>query len=118
MPGVLFLAFKYAKDPAQALAVNAELSGDNCHRGSLLGALLGAASGTEFLAVDFEQRLHRSDVVSAELDNFADLCAVAEIKGRLEKAPEASSLKDFFTDAHDTITAGFTSQSTQCSTGG
>ena len=43
VPGVLYLAIKYINDPGRALGVNAALSGDNCNRGSLLGAILGCA---------------------------------------------------------------------------
>ena len=37
------LAYKYIRDPAAGLIANANLGGDNCHRGSMLGAILGAA---------------------------------------------------------------------------
>ena len=37
------LAYKYLGNPAAALVANANLGGDNCHRGSLLGAILGAS---------------------------------------------------------------------------
>lgn len=47
IPAVIYLALKYAKDPEQALIVNTNLGGDNVHRGSVLGALLGAAHGTD-----------------------------------------------------------------------
>lgn len=43
LPGVLYLAIKYLHDPRRALIVNANIGGDSCHRGSLLGALLGLA---------------------------------------------------------------------------
>lgn len=45
VPAVIFLAFKYARDTEQGLIVNANLGGDNAHRGAVLGALLGAANG-------------------------------------------------------------------------
>jgi len=42
--GVLLLAYKYFSHGIdEALIVNANLGGDNCHRGALLGAILGAA---------------------------------------------------------------------------
>lgn len=44
-PAVLYLAWKYAGDFERALVVNTNLGGDNCHRGGVLGALLGAAVG-------------------------------------------------------------------------
>lgn len=41
-PASLFLAWKYAEDLEAALVVNANLGGDNCHRGIVVGALVGA----------------------------------------------------------------------------
>lgn len=43
-PGLLYLAWKYCDDPRQALIANANLGGDNCHRGAVLGVILGLAS--------------------------------------------------------------------------
>lgn len=40
-PAVLYLACKHQQDPLRALQVNAEVGGDNVHRGSVLGVLLG-----------------------------------------------------------------------------
>jgi len=47
VPAVIYLALKYHKDPEKGLIVNANLGGDNVHRGAVLGALLGAANGLE-----------------------------------------------------------------------
>jgi ADP-ribosylglycohydrolase len=47
VPAVIYLALKYHKDPEKALIVNTNLGGDNAGRGAVLGALLGAAHGTE-----------------------------------------------------------------------
>lgn len=41
-PASLYLAWKYADDLEAALVVNANLGGDNCHRGIVVGALVGA----------------------------------------------------------------------------
>jgi ADP-ribosylglycohydrolase len=43
-PSLLYLAWKYCDDPRQALLVNTNLGGDNCHRGAVLGAILGLAT--------------------------------------------------------------------------
>ena len=40
-PSVLYLAHKYAQDPIAGLLANANLGGDNAHRGMILGVLLG-----------------------------------------------------------------------------
>jgi ADP-ribosylglycohydrolase len=49
IPAVVYLALKYHDDPETALIVNTNLGGDNAARGSVLGALLGAAHGLEEL---------------------------------------------------------------------
>jgi ADP-ribosylglycohydrolase len=41
-PAALFLAWKYADDLEAALVANTNLGGDNCHRGIVVGALVGA----------------------------------------------------------------------------
>jgi len=41
-PASLFLAWKYADDLESALVANTNLGGDNCHRGVVIGALVGA----------------------------------------------------------------------------
>jgi len=47
VPAVIYLALKYHQNPEKALIANTNLGGDNAARGSLLGALLGAAHGIE-----------------------------------------------------------------------
>ena len=47
LPAVLYLALKYHQNPEKALIANTNLGGDNAGRGAVLGALLGAAHGTE-----------------------------------------------------------------------
>lgn len=44
-PIVCYLAAKYHTDPERALIVNANLGGENAHRGAVLGTLVGLASG-------------------------------------------------------------------------
>lgn len=45
IPSVAYLAYKYSDDPEGCLIANTNLGGDNAYRGSVLGALLGAANG-------------------------------------------------------------------------
>lgn len=47
VPAVFYLARKYAELPEEGLIANTMAGGDNCYRGVVLGALLGAASGVE-----------------------------------------------------------------------
>jgi ADP-ribosylglycohydrolase len=41
-PASVYLAWKYADDLESALIANTNLGGDNCHRGIVVGALVGA----------------------------------------------------------------------------
>jgi ADP-ribosylglycohydrolase len=49
MPALLYLAFKYADSTEEALIANTNVGGENCHRGAVLGSLLGAAFGQSCL---------------------------------------------------------------------
>jgi ADP-ribosylglycohydrolase len=44
-PASLYLAWKYADNYEAGLIANTMVGGDNCHRGAVVGALLGAAAG-------------------------------------------------------------------------
>jgi ADP-ribosylglycohydrolase len=48
-PASLYLAWKYADDFESAVVANTMVGGDNCHRGAVIGALVGAACGYERL---------------------------------------------------------------------
>lgn len=45
MPASLFLAWKYHENFSEGVTANAMCGGDNCHRGAVVGSLLGAACG-------------------------------------------------------------------------
>ena len=45
MPASLYLCWKYADDFEAGILANAMCGGDNCHRGAVVGAILGAAHG-------------------------------------------------------------------------
>ncbi|MEM9158048.1 MAG: ADP-ribosylglycohydrolase family protein [Verrucomicrobiota bacterium] len=47
IPAILYLLWKYGDDPERALIENTMSGGDNCHRGMVLGAILGAAYGVD-----------------------------------------------------------------------
>jgi len=51
-PAALYLAWKYAKDFSGGIIANANLGGDNCHRGAVVGSLLSAANGVPQQWVD------------------------------------------------------------------
>jgi ADP-ribosylglycohydrolase len=44
-PASLYLAWKYADDFEGGVTANANVGGDNCHRGAVIGALIGGAVG-------------------------------------------------------------------------
>lgn len=44
-PASLYLAWKYADDFESGVIANANVGGDNCHRGAVLGALIGCTFG-------------------------------------------------------------------------
>ena len=44
-PAALYLAWKYADDFGAGISANAQVGGDSCHRGAVVGALLGEANG-------------------------------------------------------------------------
>ena len=57
-PASLYLAWKYADDFEAGVIANTNVGGDNCHRGAVVGALLGAASGLERLPAKLVNDIH------------------------------------------------------------
>jgi len=97
--GVIFLAYKYADDPARALVVNAELSGDNCNRGSLLGCLVGmGSSGLSFVPRKLEAELHQAETIHSEIKKFTNFCVSLD---QMNEAPAPLRLAEFLEHAED-----------------
>jgi ADP-ribosyl-[dinitrogen reductase] hydrolase len=69
-PSVLYLAARYPNDFESALIANTNAGGDNCHRGSVLGALLGAWLGFEAIPLRWRQGLLAGPTLTQELDEF------------------------------------------------
>ncbi len=67
-PSVCYLAAKYHAEPAKSLLVNTNLGGENAHRGSVLGSLVGLASG-DYDESLFSQLCHRESI-AGEVDQF------------------------------------------------
>jgi ADP-ribosylglycohydrolase len=44
-PASLYLAWRYADDFSSGICANAQVGGDSCHRGAVVGALLGESNG-------------------------------------------------------------------------
>jgi len=58
LPATLHLAVKYAGTPGDGLLANVRMGGDNCHRGVVLGTLLGAANGMPALPAEWVSGLY------------------------------------------------------------
>jgi ADP-ribosylglycohydrolase len=75
-PSVLFLAAKYEKDLNAGILANANLGGDNVHRGSVLGFLLGLIDDTENPQLNkWYSSLVNSEAIDSEINdllNFID----------------------------------------------
>ena len=67
-PSVLYLVSKYLGDPKRALLVNANLGGDNVHRGAVLGTILGLVRPLE--AVSFFNQLIENEALTREIEMF------------------------------------------------
>ena len=72
VPSVLFLLAKYRNNAERALIANAEVGGDNCHRGAVLGALLGAAGGTSVFPKRWIEQLHERTTILEEIEHFIE----------------------------------------------
>ena len=64
-PCVLYLAYKYAEQPKAGLLANTNLGGDNVHRGTVLGAILGLANA--YSANEFYGELRDKDAIEKEI---------------------------------------------------
>ncbi len=72
-PASLYLAWKYADDFEAGVIANTNLGGDNCHRGAVVGALLGAASGRHRIPPRFVTNIADADLLRTQIDHLAGL---------------------------------------------
>jgi ADP-ribosyl-[dinitrogen reductase] hydrolase len=70
LPAVLYLAARYADDFEAALIANANAGGDNCHRGAVLGAILGAALGFRAIPDRWIHGLQARAELEEEIETF------------------------------------------------
>jgi ADP-ribosyl-[dinitrogen reductase] hydrolase len=78
LPSLLFLAYRYADSPEQALIANTNAGGENAHRGAALGALMGAARGMSGWPQRWTTSLVESKSIQEEADAFGKLCALKQ----------------------------------------
>jgi ADP-ribosyl-[dinitrogen reductase] hydrolase len=71
-PSVLYFAARYPNDFEAALIANTNVGGDNCHRGAVLGALLGGALGVEAIPKRWIEGLTAHDALNEEIEAFVD----------------------------------------------
>lgn len=68
-PGVCYLVAKYHRMPEAGLLVNTNLGGENAHRGSVLGCLLGLVSGE---SVGLYAQLKNYTALNTEIECWCD----------------------------------------------
>lgn len=88
-PVVLYLLHKYGAHPdgfRLALLANANAGGENCHRGSALGALLGAARGLAAVPEEWIQGLASHAELGPEIRGLVD-AILADAEGQASKRP-------------------------------
>mmetsp|Transcript_32437 Transcript_32437/g.52909 ORF Transcript_32437/g.52909 Transcript_32437/m.52909 type:complete len:92 (-) Transcript_32437:37-312(-) len=56
----------------KALISNANVGGENVHRGAVLGAVLGARVGDENLPQELKSGLYERELLEKEIDSFVD----------------------------------------------
>lgn len=71
-PAVLYLATRYATDFEEALVANTNVGGDNCHRGAILGAILGTALGYAAIPPRWTLGLQAHADLETEIEGFLD----------------------------------------------
>ena len=64
----LYLAWKYADDFESGIIANTNVGGENCHRGVVIGALLGGAAGREGLPTRLVEGIHDSPLLRTRID--------------------------------------------------
>ena len=69
-PASLYLAWKYAGDFEAGVIANANVGGDNCHRGAVVGALLGAAVGKARIPPRFMDGMHNAAAMRLHIERL------------------------------------------------
>ena len=69
-PAVLYLAARYPDDFEAALVANTNVGGDNCHRGAVLGAIMGASLGYGAIPERWIQGLRSRAELHEEIESF------------------------------------------------
>jgi ADP-ribosylglycohydrolase len=74
LPAAMDMLSKYGihheADVWMGLLANANLGGENVHRGSIMGAVLGGLAGEEQLPSQLKEGLFEKEALSKEIDDF------------------------------------------------
>jgi ADP-ribosylglycohydrolase len=70
LPAALYLAARYPDDFEAAVIANTNTGGDNCHRGAVLGAIMGAALGVAAIPERWRLGLTAHAELDAEIEGF------------------------------------------------
>lgn len=81
-PASLYLVWKYAEDFEAGVIANTNVGGDNCHRGAVVGALLGAVGGVDRIPGRFLEGLHDATTVRERIDRLVSQPALPRIAAR------------------------------------
>ncbi|EFN58988.1 hypothetical protein CHLNCDRAFT_137616 [Chlorella variabilis] len=88
-PSVLYLAYKHTDSFEEAVLANTNVGGENCHRGSALGALMGAAHGVAGIPRPLIEGLHDSKAIGGEIEEYVSALFLEE--GKAQAAAAAAS---------------------------
>jgi ADP-ribosyl-[dinitrogen reductase] hydrolase len=64
----LYLAWKYAGDFEGGVIANTNVGGENCHRGAVIGALLGGVAGRDRLPARLIEGVHEAAALHTRID--------------------------------------------------
>eukprot|EP01134_Creolimax_fragrantissima_P006223 CFRG6223T1 len=78
-PAVLFLAGKYDNNLEAALISNTNIGGSNVHRGSMIGAILGAAQGGDCIPQRWMEGLLDRAEIENEINQFVELVTNSKV---------------------------------------
>ena len=97
---MLYLAAAHADSFEDAVLANTNLGGENCHRGSALGAIMGAALGESRIPEKLITGAHARHVsVSTGACMCAECCVCCVVATGLHASKEIKAEIDGFIDA-------------------
>eukprot|EP01097_Dermamoeba_algensis_P005453 TRINITY_DN3471_c0_g1_i1.p1 TRINITY_DN3471_c0_g1~~TRINITY_DN3471_c0_g1_i1.p1 ORF type:complete len:322 (+),score=52.93 TRINITY_DN3471_c0_g1_i1:269-1234(+) len=77
-PNVLYLAYKYSNDFEKGVLANTNAGGENCHRGSALGTILGLVNGYDKLPASLVNGLVENSNIREEIEQVIPLWTQTE----------------------------------------